>query len=201
MTFGISKASPAASVLPIAIFGLLSLALALDLGERATLVDPIAPEITIASVAVSVAAGVWLGLNVKPPAYMGQLRRTIAQIGLPIIFAVAGSFLARVAVETVAFAGLKPSDGPITAFVTNKASGKWGQRSAFVSFGLGTREVEIPITSALDDQLQPWRAPGRDCLSLTVETGRWGIRRTMLPRKFFDDPYDTDRYRPCGRQR
>jgi hypothetical protein len=124
----------------------------------------------------------------------------MAHIGAPIFALFMGTFLARTIVEAAAFARLSPVSIPAEAVVTGKSSGKWGQYSATVSFGSATRDVHVEITTDLYDRLEPYRAPGRDCLELSMETGRWGIRRTMLPRRFFDRPIGADHLVQCSQE-
>jgi hypothetical protein len=124
----------------------------------------------------------------------------MAHIGTPIFALAIGTFLARTSVEAASFVGLSPLSTPTEAVVVGLGSQKWGQHSATVSFGPGTRKVDVEVTPDLYYRLEPYRAPGRDCLELTTETGRWGFRRTMLPRRFFDDPISASQYVQCARK-
>ena len=165
--------------------------------ERANLVDPIPLALTVGSAAIGLGGGAWLSFKIRPPSYMGTLRRTLAHVAIPIFAAFMATFLARVGVEAAAFAGLRPTGRPIEAQVTSKYRQRIGPTVAEVSFGPGTRTVDIPVSAELYGRLEPWRQPGRDCLDLTVELGRWGLRRAMLPRRFLDDPIGVDHYEQC----
>lgn len=191
-------AKPLSRAVGIGLLLVIALVLVLDLGERANLVDPIPLPITLASGAAFFAAGVWLSLKLRPPAYYGPVSRAMARIAAPIFALAIGTFLARTAVEAAAFAGLHPVGTPSEALVTGKGSQKWGQHSVTVSFGPAARDIDVEVAADLFDRLEPYRAPGRDCLTLSIETGRWGIRRTMLPRRFFDEPVGADQYVQCA---
>jgi hypothetical protein len=192
-----NKAKPLNRAVVFALVAVVLLVLVIDLGERANLVDPIPFSLTFASGAAFFAVGVWLSFRLRPPAYYGPVRRVMAHISAPIFAFFIGTFLARTAAEAAAFAGLSPIDTPSEAIVVGKSSGKWGQYNATVSFGPTTRDVHVEITTDLYDRLEPYRAPGRDCLELSTQKGRWSMRRTMLPRRFFDDPIGADHYVQC----
>jgi hypothetical protein len=194
-----STAKPLTGAVRIILVVTVLLVLAVDLGERANLVDPIPLALSFASGAVFFAAGVWLSFRLSPPSYYGAVRRVMAHVGAPLFALFIGTFLARTAVEAAAFVDLNPSSTPSEALVVGKSSGKWGQHTATVSFGPATRDIDVEITTDLYDRLEPYRAPGRDCLALSTEMGRWSIRRTMLPRRFFDDPISADHYVQCAR--
>ena len=183
----------------ILVFVAIAIVFALGAGLRATLVDPIPLPMTFFAGAAGFGAGCWLIVKLmKIPSSQDRWKRTLGLIAMPIFGLLIGTFLARVAVEAVAFAGLDPPETPIQAHVENGGLGRYGGQYAEVSFGPGTRSVYVEISSDLYDQLDPTRAPGRDCIVLAVQTGRLGLRRTMLPRRFFDDPIGEDHYRRCG---
>lgn len=189
--------------LGFAVWGvIILLELALDLAGRANLVDRIPAAITFTSGAASFAAGVWLSFGLQPPpaSFGDSVRQTVVRLGMPLFAMFTGTFLARTAVEAAAFAGMSPTRTPSEAFVINEYRSKWGELSAGVSFGPGKREVDVEITPDLFYRLEPYRAPGRDCLVLSTETGRWGVRRSMLPRRLFDDRIGVDRYVKCAQQ-
>lgn len=183
----------------IALLGVVLAAVLIELFDRASLVDPLPLPVTVASAGIGLAAGSWLSLRMSFPAYVGAFRRTLARIGAPIFGAVLGTFFARVVIEAAVFAGLNPPAKAVVARVDSASPERAGGQFAEVSFGPGTRSVYVEISPDLYDQLDPVRAPGRDCIVLGVETGRLGFRRTKLPRRFLDDPIGKDRYRRCGR--
>ena len=131
------------------------------------------------------------------PSYMGAFRRTMGRLAAPIFGAVIGTFFARAAVEAFDFAGLNPPEMPVAAHVDSAGLERAGGQFAEVSFGPGTRSIYVEISSDLYNHLDPIRAPGRDCIVLSVQIGRFGLRRTMLPRRFLDDPIGQDHYRRC----
>jgi len=106
-------AEPLSRTVRALIVGVVVLVLALDLGERATLVDPIPLPLTFASGAAFFAAGVWLSFRLRPPTYYGPVRRLMAHIGAPIFALFMGTFLARTIVEAAAVlaVGIGDADG------------------------------------------------------------------------------------------
>src|SRR4051794_40762294 len=100
------------------VVALLVLVLAVDLGERATLVDPIPFALKFIAGAIGFGSGCWLSFQLMhAPSPMDGLRRTLGLLGLPVFALVMGTFLARAAVEALAFAGLAPVSSPIEAQV------------------------------------------------------------------------------------
>jgi hypothetical protein len=181
----------------VALLGIVLIVVALSLIDPASLVDPIPPPLTVMSAAAGLAGGIWLSLRMRFPSYMGAIRRALGRMAAPIFGAMIATFFARVGVEAAGFVGLNPAETHIQAHVLSRGLERSGGQFAQVYFGPGTRSVYVEISSDLYDQLDPIRAPGRDCIVLSIQTGRFGLRRTMLPRRFFEDPIGEDHYRRC----
>jgi hypothetical protein len=152
---------------------------------------------TVVIAAIGFGGGLWLCLRMRFPSYMGGFRRALGRLAMPIFCALIATFFARVAVEHAAFVGLRPVEAPVEAQVLSAGLERNGGQFASVSFGPRTRSVDVEISPELYDRLDPIRAPGRDCMILSVETGRFGLRRTMLPRRWFDKPIGVDHYKTC----
>jgi hypothetical protein len=181
----------------IALLGVLLLFVVLLLVDRASLVDPIPLPMTIVSAAIGFGGGLWLCLRMPFPSYMGGFRRALARLTLPVFCALIATFFTRVAVEHAAFVGLRPAETLVEAQVLSAGQERNGGQFATVTFGPGTRSVDVEISSELYDRLDPVRVPGRDCMILSAESGRFGLRRTMLPRLWFDKPIGIDHYKAC----
>ena len=179
----------------VALLGVALLATLIELLDRATLVDPIPLPLTFASAAIGFAGGIWLALGMRFPSYIGGFRRALGRITMPIFGAIVATFFVRVAVERVAFVGLSPTETLVEAHVESAGQERNGGQFASVSFGPGTRSVNVEISPELFDQLLPFRASRQDCIMLSVQEGRFGLRRTMLPRRWFDKPISEDHYR------
>ncbi len=176
----------------VALLGLVLLATLIELLERATLVDLIPLPLTLVSASIGFVGGVWLALRMRFPSYMGEFRRGLGRTAVPIFGAILATFFVRVAVERVAFVGLNPTPTLLEAHIESAGQERNGGQFASVSFGPGTRSVDVEISPELFDQLLPFRASRQDCMMLPVQEGRFGLRRTMLPRRWFDKPIGED---------
>ncbi len=179
----------------IALLGVVLLAILVELLDRATLVDPIPLPLTFVSAAIGFAGGIWLGLRMRFPSYMGGFRRVLGRLTTPIFGAIIATFFVRVVVERAAFVGLRPTETFAEARVESAGLERNGGQFALVSFGPRTRSVYVEISPELFDRLEPFRASRHDCIMLPVQQGRFGVRRTMLPRRWFDKPIGEDHYK------
>lgn len=109
----------------------------------------------------------------------------------PVLSAVLATFYLRAAVEMAAFAEASTHIETVQAEVVGKT-----KRSVEARTHRDARTLWIRADADLRAQLDPRRTPGRDCLIIGVETGRWGVRRTRLPNAF-DDGFGIDRLVPC----
>ncbi|WP_447727080.1 hypothetical protein [Sphingomonas koreensis] len=174
--------------------GLLCLVLFLPiLLLRGALIDPLPSWATITAATAGGAAGLYLLILLNPWLKKQRDWRSYAGIVMtPVLSAMLATFYLRTAVEVAAFTGATTRTETIDAEVTE--IGK--RRSADVRAAPNARTLSINIDSDLSAELDPRRAPGRDCLKITVETGRWGIRRTQTP-ALFDKRFGIDRLVPC----
>lgn len=175
--------------------GLLCLALLLPiLLLRGTLIDPLPSWATIAAATAGGAAGFYLLILLDPWLKKQRNWRTYAgMVVTPVLSAMLATFYLRTAVEMAAFTGAEMRVETIDAEVTDIGKRRW----AYVRAAPNARTLKINIDSDLRAELDPHRAPGRDCLKITVETGRWGIRRTQTP-AMFDKRFGIDRLVPCS---
>jgi hypothetical protein len=160
---------------------------------RGALVDPLPSWATIAAATAGGAAGFYLLILLDPWLKKQRDWRTYAAIvTTPVMSAMLATFYLRTAVEVAAFTGATTRVETINAEVTDIGT----RRRAHVRTAPNARTLSINIDSDLRAELDPRRAPGRDCLRITVETGRWGIRRTQTP-AVFDKRFGIDRLVPC----
>ena len=167
-----------------------------DLSQRANLVDHIPLAITAIGALTGAAFGAWVSLRIYRKLTREPSGRVAQAIILyPLVTLLIGTYAARFVVETVAFAGITPSAVEQEARVINLDT-NWKDKAG-VSLGDGTREIDIRIDRELYSNLQPWRWPGRDCLSVRVETGRGGLRRIVTP-NYFEKAWGVKHYVLCG---
>ncbi|MBC8037583.1 MAG: hypothetical protein H7X89_10250 [Rhizobiales bacterium] len=114
------------------------------------------------------------------------------------MMAAGGAYYARLAIETIAFAGARTIYVVTPARVEGKGAGRLFNQWAYIVPVSGARRLKINVTPELYARLDPYRSRGRDCLLIKVTTGRWGFRRTLLPGAF-DEGLGIDRLIPCAR--
>lgn len=119
----------------------------------------------------------------------------LAVIGMPVMTIVAASFGGRALYEAIGFTGVTPTDITVNAPVVDMTSGRSGRR-AIIKVDPASREIWVDVTSGLFSRLDAYRHPGRDCLKLHVQAGRFGIRRAIVP-GFLNDDVDVDRFGAC----
>jgi hypothetical protein len=163
--------------------------------HRGTLLDPIPFAYSVIGAALGFALGIAAVMFLVKFRSDDGFRTWIGLGILPFMLLFAATYYVRLAVETVAFAGFPATVSHIAAPVTGMGtSRKWPTYWAHVR--PGGRELEVKVSYELYAQLDPYRSPGRDCLSLEVETGRGGIRRTEIP-ALFDAGIGEERLSPC----
>lgn len=112
---------------------------------------------------------------------------------LPCLGAVTGSYAARSMYEFKAFYGYETTPILINFLVKGKSS-RHSLTASVTAFKIldgvkiEGREVKVEIDETLYANLEPYRQPGRDCLSLPAQIGRNGVRRLILPAAWFDEP-------------
>jgi hypothetical protein len=122
-------------------------------------------------------------------------RGYFAMVALPFMTLFITTLLGRFALEEIAFAGFAPSEKTVEAPIVDMTSGKWGQH-ADVKFGPTSREISVSVTSDLYARLDAYRYPGRDCLTLAVQTGRFRVQRALIP-VAFSEGLGTEKLHPC----
>ena len=175
--------------------------------HRGALLDPISSGAQLTGVVVGVVVGVGIALALS--AYLAWSGDKVLKgiVGIQVAFSIfvlpffggfAGSYYARVVVEQSSFYSISPTHSEIKAEVTGKSAGRGARPTlATVRPYPGGRTLQVRIDNGLYRSLDPWRSPGRDCLTLDVETGRNGVRRAVLP-NVFDDPLGLDSLGLCG---
>lgn len=77
----------------------------------------------------------------------------------------------------------------VVTAVRGKNWTKLGIAQATVVPDGGTRRITVNVAQDLYGKLDPYRARGRDCLVFTMQIGRGGVRRIVVPNAF--DKYVT----------
>ena len=112
---------------------------------------------------------------------LSLFRRTAAIISAPLLLAGAGYSSALKIYEVMHFAFYEPELTTIVATVRRKNWTKLGIAQATVVPNGGSREITVDVARDLWTELNPYRAPGHDCLVFTVQVGRGGVRRIVVP--------------------
>lgn len=163
--------------------------------RRSELVDPIPFGITFFAALISFTAGIYIFVWLKRRSTVSMdFRNYIGMLALPFFCVFAGTYYARLFVETIAFLDVNAVHNQVVAPVVMKS----GRRTFWASVvpDPTARTLQINVTEELYSRLDPYRSPGRDCIVIDVETGRRGIRRTQLPTAF-DTGFGLDRLVSC----
>ena len=189
---GVAPRKRAIALLTIFVF--LSLLMA-SLLHGDELVDHLPLPYEIACGVLGLVVGLYFVVKAQDRFKAQGFRGYLAVLVAPIIAVVLGTYVGRLAYETMGFAGAAVTDTRVDAPIIDMSSGRSGLH-AIVTIGLGSREIRASVTRDLYDQLDAYRHPGRDCLVLTVQTGRYGMRRAVLP-GLFEKAVDVDRLKKC----
>ena len=130
------------------------------------------------------------------PLQMSGIRKILAVISVPIFCMIIASYYSRRAVEAYAFLNVTPVEKQIPAPIVNMSSGR-GADTATVLPDPAAREISVYVTNELWLRLDAYRHPGRDCLILTEQAGRRGIKRLKLP-GLFGEEIGTVAFRQCS---
>lgn len=117
---------------------------------------------------------------------------------LPIFGAFLGTFGARTVFEATSFWGYQSEKAEMLAEV--KSIGSKRGYTAEIEAYPGARNIWVDVDSDLYSRLDPYRQPGRDCLLLPVEIGRNGVRRFVIPARFFDKSLPSVVLRMCNHE-
>jgi len=163
--------------LPIIIAGAVLLAVITD---PDSLVERVPIPYAVVIGVLGFGGGLYAVIRINPPLEKRGWRGYLAIIALPFIALFIASLLGRMAFETAAFAGVAPSQMNVEAPIVDMISGRSGPH-AEVKIEPASREFRVSVTHDLYARLDAYRYPGRDCLTLTVQTGRFGVRRALIP--------------------
>lgn len=122
-------------------------------------------------------------------------RGYLATFVLPFMMLIIFARLGRLAFEAIAFSGVPPSGVTIAAPIIDMSSRKLGTHAS-IKIDPSSREIRVSVTQDLYERMDAYRFPGRDCLTLIVQTGRFGIRRAVVPAPF-DQGIGVEKLRPC----
>src|SRR5262249_1676508 len=142
------------------------------------------------------AAGIYFVVRNQAALAAKGWRGNVAVLVAPFLSLVLAAYLGRMGYEAIGFAGATPAAAEGRAPIIDTDLTRSGSHIAVVTTGPGTRELRVNVTRDLYSRLDAYRHPGRDCLILTVQTGRYGIRRALLP-TVLTRGVDVDRLVPC----
>jgi hypothetical protein len=164
------------------------------------LVERMPRAITLLSGALGLALGCLIVAKIGKTSVVHGVRGYLGVIALPVMTMLVSTYYARLGFELAEFAGFDAKASSIMMRVDSRGSGRSGGPWAYVQPPEPARQLQIKITDALYDRLDPIRQPGRDCLILPVEIGRSGYHRAILP-AVFDKGIDVDRLVACDAQK
>jgi multidrug transporter EmrE-like cation transporter len=176
-------------------FTIVGVVVAVFFADPDALVDQVPVAYAIATGALGFAGGLYSVYRLKSQLEKQGRRGSIAMISLPLMSLYIATRLGRSAFEAAAFTGVTPAQMTVIAPVVGMSSGRSGPHAA-VKIDPASRELNVSVTYALYAQLDAYRYPGRDCLNLPVQTGRFGIRRAVIPWRL-SDGLDLAQLNPC----
>jgi len=160
------------------------------------LVERVPLPYAITTSALGAGSGLYGVLRITPRLERQGWRGVVAMFVLPLFALFIGSWVGRYVYEVIAFVGVTPSEKAVLAPIVDMTSGRSGPR-AIVKIDPASRELRVSVTHDLYAQLDTYRYPGRDCLILMVQTGRFGVRRALIPSLFSAD-VGLEKLRPCA---
>lgn len=178
--------------LPLCLLGL-SL---FDTVHGSQLVDPVPTGLWLGFVAIGLVPVLGMIFLIATRASAIGAKAYLAMTLIALVTILALSYASRLAYEAIGFTAVTPGEAALTGPIIDMSQGKNLNDIATVKLGPDTRELRVYISRDLYNRLDAHRHPGRDCMTLTVQTGRYGIRRAMLPATFVD-PITADRVTPC----
>ena len=159
------------------------------------LVDRVPILYAIVTGVLGFGCGLYAVVRLQPRLETRGWRGYVAVVALPLVAVFFASRLGRFAFETAAFAGFAASASTVEAPFVGMSSGKSGPHGD-VKIDPTSREIRVSVTGDLYPRLDAHRYPGRDCLTLTVQTGRFGVRRALIPAPL-SKGLESERLHPC----
>jgi len=159
------------------------------------LVDRVPILYAIVTGVLGFGCGLYAVVRLQPRLETQGWRGYVAVVALPLIAIFFALRLGRFAFETAAFAGFAASASTVEAPFVGMSSGKSGSHGD-VKIDPTSREIRVSVTGDLYARLDAHRYPGRDCLTLTVQTGRFGVRRALIPAPL-SKGLESERLHPC----
>lgn len=145
-----------------------------------SLVERVPIPYAVATGVLGFGGGLYAVVQIDPPLEKRGWRGYLAIIAFPFIALFLASLLGRRAFETVPFVGFAPLQMTVEAPIVSMMSGRSGPH-AEVKIDPASREIRVSVSHDLYARLDAYRQPGRDCLTLTVQTGRFGVQRALVP--------------------
>ena len=147
------------------------------------LVDHVPTLFAIISGGLGFAGGLFIDVKFGARFKAHGWRGYMAICALPFVAVLLASYLGRLAYEMMGFVGITPTEVRSAAPIIGMTNGKSGPH-AIVKLDPTSREIWTSVTYDVYNRLDAHRHPARDCLILAVQTGRFGIRRVILPGRF-----------------
>ena len=169
--------------------------------HRSALIEPIEPILRIIGIATGGALGFYFSrwLASQPSPAIRDWRFYLGIAAFPLFGLGVGSYSMRTFFEMRMFYAFDTQPAQMSMKVIDISSNNGF--SATVRARDGARDVKVEIDGNLYANLEPYRFPGRDCLSLPVQIGRNGVRRLMLPATLFDEPLGIGHLSRCSNYR
>ncbi|MBY0342459.1 MAG: hypothetical protein K2Q29_01260 [Sphingomonadales bacterium] len=181
-------------------------ALGFEMLQRGNLCDPLPWQITLPSGLIGAEFGLLASVQISELIPRRKLTwLVVTAVGLPLLGMGSGTLLARSIALQAAFAGITPKQKAVLMPIKDADSHRRGRRysrsrsySITISLPDGAREFSLRATKTLYAEVGPSPEPGKHCIRMTVEEGRWGLRRAIGPNRL-DGPLSLDALVPCKR--
>ncbi len=160
------------------------------------LIDHMPSIYTVLGAAIGFGVGVFIDYKAAAGLLSRGARGYVAMTVPPLFGILIGTHYSRLIYEEAAFISTKAEIRQMATPVTSFRHGRYGITWGYVIPGDDARKLQIKITGDLYDRLDPYRHPGRDCLLMHIQTGRWGVRRAILPAPI-NHGVDVDDLRRC----
>lgn len=159
------------------------------------------PDRTLMMAACVAGAGLGLWVFLLFDKHMAEpkgFREAMGRFLFPVITLLAAWYSAMLSYEYAHFAAADTTTKAVTVEVTDlNRPNYFGHTANFILDGR-SRSVRADITRDLYYRLDPNRHPGRDCLRVTVETGRNGVERYLLPARVLDPGLGAESWVDCS---
>ncbi|MEQ7874721.1 hypothetical protein ABDK56_12030 [Sphingomonas sp. ASV193] len=172
------------------------------IGNQGALIGSVPLAARFAGVTVSLFVGLWLSKLCAAPDTDPQWKRVLTHVAIPLFCVAAGVPVTRALLVFAAFTGMPPPtivDAQVTSHrVARNGEHMTTESIATITLGRDGPFMDVRVSQDLDLQLDPYYHPGRDCLAVGIQQGRWGLKLARIPASLLTPPLDLRSYRRCA---